>query len=319
MAEQAYRTAQQDYPISPEVAWRYGNFLLRQDRIDEAFQQIQHAIAVNPSLTALAVSRCWRSTQDINRIVNFALPDKPDAYWGAIQFFISGGQPDAAMAAWKKLAAERTSFSLSKSAPLLDFLIQSGHIEDGRTVWDQSLSAAGIASSPDPIGSLIWNGGFEQELLNAGFAWRYSPVQGANVDLDEGTVHSGARSLRVSFDGSANVDFQQIWQYVLVEPSTAYRFSAYVRTQELSTETGIHFEISDVTHGESATIATPDVVGTQPWALNEIHFTTGPHTRLLRVVLRRNQSKMLSNKVSGTVWVDDVSLIPASLPKPGAE
>ena len=73
-AEQAFQKAQQDYPISAQVAWAYGNFLLRQNRTQEAFGQVQRAVRVDPNLTAVAVSRCWRSTQDINQILDFALP-----------------------------------------------------------------------------------------------------------------------------------------------------------------------------------------------------------------------------------------------------
>src|ERR1700733_2623725 len=61
-AEHAYQTAQQNYPISAEVAWRFGNFLLRQGRVDEAFRQIHHAVAVQPSRSMSPVSVCWRST-----------------------------------------------------------------------------------------------------------------------------------------------------------------------------------------------------------------------------------------------------------------
>ena len=52
-----------------------------------------------------------------------------------------------------------------------------------------------------------------------------------------------ASSLRVAFDGTANVDFQNIWQYVAVKPNTRYRFGAYVQTEDLTTDSGIHFEI----------------------------------------------------------------------------
>jgi len=317
MAEQSYRAAQQAYPISGEVAWRFGNFLLRQDRVPEAFQQIQRAVTSDPKLATLAVSRCWRSTQDVDQILNSALPANADAYWGAIQFFVSAYEPNAAMTVWKRLAAKEHSFPLSQASPLLDLLIATNRGEDAQTVWEQALSAAGIAR-PEGGASLIWNGDFEQELLNAGMAWRYQPIQGAELDWDEEIVHSGRRSLRITFDGSANLDFQQIWQYVSVKPNTAYRFSVYFQTQQLTTDSGIHFEIHDVAPSNGIPPSTPNVVGTSPWALDEIQFTTGPRTHLIRVLLRRLRSNMLSNRVRGTVWVDDVSLVPASLPPLGA-
>src|SRR5207245_3460544 len=73
-AEQAFRKAREVYPISAEAAWRLGNFLLRQGRMPEAFQHIHDAVVTDPKFTALAVSRCWRSTGDIGQILTKVLP-----------------------------------------------------------------------------------------------------------------------------------------------------------------------------------------------------------------------------------------------------
>jgi len=316
-AEQAFRTAQQVYPISGDVSWRFGNFLLRQNRIEEAFQQIRHAVSVDPKLTVLAVSSCWRSTQDIDRIIKFALPDQPEVYWDAVGFFAKAREPDPAMSVWKRLMADGTTFPIAKGFPLIDLLIGSGRTDDARIAWQQAIAAAGMKPEVSPQGSLIWNGGFEGELLNGGFAWRYMPVDGADMNFDEDTAHSGSRSLRVVFDGSANVDFEHIWQWVVVEPNTHYRFSSYLKTEELTTDSGIRFQIEDGSHPGNLpqfkldpTRLTPNIVGTQSWALDDMEFTTGPDTHLLRIVLRRVPSSRLGNKIRGTVWVDDVSLIP---------
>src|SRR6202158_448818 len=42
-AEKYFRAAQENYPISGEVSWRYGNFLLRQQRLPEAYAEIHQA------------------------------------------------------------------------------------------------------------------------------------------------------------------------------------------------------------------------------------------------------------------------------------
>jgi hypothetical protein len=244
------------------------------------------------------------------------IPADTNAYWGALEFLIGAHEPDAAMEVWKHLASARPPFELPQAFPLFEMLIEQRRPDEASTVWQQALSLARINPPPGPSGSLIWNGGFEGDLLNGGFAWRYRPQVGVDINWDEETRHSGARSLRVDFDGTANVDFQVFWEYVLVRPETHYRFSAYIHTDELTTEKGIHFQIDDVTHMGDPTPPkstpqqfTPDIVGTQPWTLNEIEFTTAPETRLLRVILRRTPSNMLANKVRGTAWVDDVALV----------
>jgi len=316
-AEDTFRKAQQAYPISADVAWRLGNFLLRQGREQEAFQQIHKAVSVDPKLTPLAVSLCWRSTQDIDLILRAALPAEPEVDWDAIQFFLDQTQPDAAFAVWKRLMTEQPSFPISKAFRLLDQLIETGRADDTLIVWQQALSVAGITPTTGPPHSLIWDGGFEGQLLNGGLAWRYRPEAGFQMDLDEGTVHSGSRSLRVFFDGSQNVDFGHLWQYVVVQPNTRYSFSAYLRTEDLTTDSGIRFEITEANPRSEQRVMTPGAAGTQPWSLDEITFTTGPTTRLLQVTLRRTPStELLVNKIRGTAWVDDVAFVPAPEPSP---
>jgi tetratricopeptide (TPR) repeat protein len=313
-AEDAFRKAQQDYPISADVAWRFGNFLLRQGREQEAFQQIDRAVSTDRKLTPLALSLCWRSTQDIDLILRAALPADPDVDWDAIRFFVDLSQPDAAIAVWKRLLVDSPVFPISRALPLVDMLIGAKRADDAETVWQRALSVAGVAPPPGTPHSLVWDGGFEAALLNGGFAWRYRPIQGAQMDLDEENVHSGSRSLRVVFDGSENVDFANLWQIVIVQPNTRYSFSAYLRTEELTTESAIRFEISDANNPADLHVLTSGAIGTQPWTLDGIGFTTGSTTRLLLISLRRTRSTMLANKVRGTAWVDDVSLIPATEP-----
>ena len=295
---------------------------LRQGRIDEAFQQIRRALAADPTLTSLAVSRCWISTGDIDRILKLALPPNPDTYWGAIDFFMSTQEVDPAMAVWTQLASSGARFPVSKAFPFLDLLIQSGRTVEAKKVWLQTLTIAGINSGVDPTGSLLWNGSFEEEL-NGGFDWRYRPVGGTEVNFDIANAHGGHRSLRVVFDGTTNVDFADVWQYVVVEPRTPYRFSAFIRSQDLTTNSGMRFEIEDYSHPKNSDTFkpdppqfTPNVVGTQAWTLDAAEFTTGSQTNLLRITLRRPRSDRFGNKISGTAWVDDVSLVP--LPRAAA-
>lgn len=308
-AEQAFRRAQQVYPLSADVGWRFGNFLLRQNRQDEAYREIHKALSVQPGLTALAISRCWQSSQDIQKILKLALPAEPDAYWGAIDFLVDAREPDAVMEVWNHLIASNPSFPVQKTFHLEDMLIETGHAEDAGKVWRQSLAAAGVSHASQKNGSLVWNGGFERELWNGGLGWRFRVVPGARMSFDPRLAHSQARSLRVEFDGTGNVDFQQPWQYVLLQPRTRYRLSAYFRTEDLMTSSRLQLELEE-THFGNTVEATPNLSGTQPWAPYENEFTTGAEAELFRLVLRRRPSPKLDNKIRGVLWMDDVSLVP---------
>src|ERR1700745_258262 len=118
------------------------------------------------------------------------------------------------------------------------------------------------------------------------------------------------RSLRIVFDGTANLDFQNLMQFVPVVPLHRYHFSAYLRTQDISTDSGVRFAVFDPIHPSLPQLLTPNVVGTQPWSPVVMDFAAGPETRLLVIALRRIPSWKFDNKLRGSVSVDDVSLIP---------
>ena len=86
-----------------------------------------------------------------------------------------------------------------------------------------------------------------------------------------------------------------------------------MRTEEISTDSGVRFEIIDIRHPSEVQIVTPNVTGTNPWTLVQADVLTGPETNLLKIALRRIPSWKFDNKLSGTVWVDDVRLTPAQV------
>ena len=308
-AREAFETAEAAYPLSAEVAWRYGNFLLRQEQFPQAFTEIRRAVKTDPRQARLAISRCWRATRDIHLILERALPSDAEVYLATLDYLVSEHETGAALVAWQRLLALGHSVELPRASPLLDELIQNDRIEEARRVWKQALAAAGLPTDESVGGSRVWDGGFEGPFTNGGFGWRQYNIAGASFEFDTETRHSGSRSLRVAFDGSANLDFQHLEQYIPVEPNTRYRFAAYLRTDGITTDSGVRFAIFPRGPGEKP-LFTPNLIDTQPWALDETEFTTGPQTRLVEIVLRRMPSQKFDNKIQGTVWVDDVSLTP---------
>ena len=158
----------------------------------------------------------------------------------------------------------------------------------------------------------MFNGGFEHGVANGGFDWREVLGDGVRFGLDETVAHSGSRSLRIEFDGSANLDFENLFQYVAVDPSTNYHFSAYLHTEGLSTDRGMRFEIVDPRHPNVTRVATFELTGTNAWIPVEAEVVTGPSTHVLKITLQRMPSWKFDNKLRGTVWVDDVTLIPVA-------
>jgi len=308
-AREALKRAQSVHPIAPDIAWRYGNFLLRRKDYPEAFAEMRRALASNPNLTVEAVSECSKTSSDLASILAEILPSQSRYYLTAMDYFLSQHELDAAVTVWNQLLALNQSVPMERLEPLINGLIDQERVEDAFQLWRQALRATHWPQDADNS-SVVFNGGFEHDLLNGGFDWREDPISGASFRLDDNVAHTGRRSLQITFDGSANLDFQNLQQLCPVEPGRRYHFAAYARLDKISTDSGIRFAIYDTFHPATLQILTADLIGSRPWFLVEADLLTGPETHLLTISLRRLPSWKFDNKLRGTVWVDDVSLVP---------
>lgn len=318
-AREAYRKALQVYPASPDVAWQFGSFLLRQGQTQQAARKVRQALLDRPALATSAVSQFWNAGVGLNEILGEVLPARRQDYIAALGYFLSLKNSDASLASWDRLARLGRKVPLDTSFDLIDRLIASSRAGDAARVWRQALVSAGRTKQQAAGGSLVFNGGFEHSLANGGFGWRWIPTGDAELDLVGDITHSGKQSARVTFDGNANLDFSSLRQYVPVSPSTRYRFSAYMRTYQISTDSGPGFVIRTCGNPVRPLAQTVAITGTQAWTELQAEFTTGAHTQCVEIVLRRVPSQMFENKISGTAWVDDVRLSPAPISASAAQ
>jgi tetratricopeptide (TPR) repeat protein len=314
-AEKYFRGAQENYPISAEVSWRYGNFLLRQQRLPEAYAEIHRAVMVDSKLLPLAVSRAWHSNPDVRVLLDQVLPNTVEADWQALSYMLQVGDATAALAVWNHLMALKPRIDWKILYAFIDLMINQDRFDEAGSVWRQALTAGGAFPPSSPANPLVFDGGFESDLSNGGFGWRQKDVPGADFDFDTEEKHSGSRSARVIFDRSQNPSYEHLYQEVLVAPSTHYRFSGFLSTDHISTDSGMRFEIRDPRQPKDLDVLTTNETGTVPWTEEKAEFTTGPQTHLIYVVLRRIAGTHFDNKLSGTVWVDDVAIVPAGGPQ----
>jgi hypothetical protein len=160
----------------------------------------------------------------------------------------------------------------------------------------------------DPRESLVWDGGFETDLTG-GLTWRIDAASGYVARFSKAINHSGTRALEIKFDGKHNVDFQGVCQLVLVEPGTAYDFSGWLRTENITTDRGISLRLS-TPQNAGPELVTPELTDTHPWTQVGFQWHSAKNVRLAQICLVRRLSYNLYNTIAGTVWVDDVQMVP---------
>ena len=308
-ARQALDTARSVYPASAEVVWEYGNYLLRQGEFDAGLAQIRQAIRIDPSLLPLAISRSWRANGDVDQLLDQMLPVDVDAYFQALDFFASIHEVTPGMVVWRRILALQATFPLARSFPFLEELIRQDRTAETREVWRDAVARSGPVSMGG-ASSLVWDGTFDQEFANGGLGWRVPDLVGVSWEFDTKVFVSSPRSLRIDFGGATNLDLCAPSQFVPVEPNHTYRFQGSLRTDVISTESGIRFAVFDPQHPAAPDLLTPSVTGTNEWTTQTGTITAGPSTHFLETCVRRRPSRLFENRLSGTAWVDDISLSP---------
>jgi len=312
-ARDAYLQARKAYPLSAEVSWQYGNFLLRQGELKAAFVEMRRAVEADPKRGAEAFSRSIRAEPEVNLVLDRVLPPIRDVYVDVIWDQVNDGHTENALKAWDRLAVIHPSLPLQDVLTLMGSLLAKKQFTEAQRVWNQAVVFAGMANLQGPPGSVLWDGGFESGVTDVGFSWIISQHSSSvQVGFDAAEKHSGKHSLRLTFDGKSNVNFNGVCHYVPVRASTPYRFSAWLHTRQLTTDQGIRFQLHSLGVQDTTLLVTPDVHGSQPWTQIDVPWTSGIDVQELQVCVVRFPSDQTENRIQGAAWVDDVALVPVS-------
>ena len=308
-AEEALRAGLAAMPHSPQAAWRLANFLLLRGRRDEALPYLRIAATSDPSLRPAVFDLGWKILGEPESILHEIVPSDLKARSDYLRFLLARKKLIESYEVWREIRQSRSDEVRDLGYTYVHALAAAGLGVEADRVWKELLADTGRALVR-PEGELVTNGDFEAELPNAGLDWRLASGQGQKVSLDNFVLQHGSRSLRVTFDGSSNPDFAGVWQLVPVEPNSAYRFRGYIKTENVTSNSGLRFAVATVAGPpeESFVRYTENRIGTEPWTLEQLDFRTGPNIGVVKVALRRLRSRKLNNLIGGKVWIDNLSM-----------
>jgi len=303
--EESVNRAVEADPTSPHVAWEAANFFLVQGDREKALRHFRIVFANDPEAVDSALLLCWRATGDVDRMLDEALPPRPDLYFFFLRLLMDKRETAAARNVWSRLIGLHQVFSSELAFPYLRFLIAQQEVAAAQTVWQQLAVLDPSLQSYLPSGkNLIVNGGFEQNLLDGGFDWWYQSTPHVTLAIDTNEFHSGTRSLSITFDGQSTSE-AGISQFIPVKPGTEYEFSAEFKAEELESASGPRFLIADA-YTDASYVLTDDVIGTNPWRLQQARFQAGPNTNLVWLKIVRQPAGPL---IRGKLWIDDLKLV----------
>jgi tetratricopeptide (TPR) repeat protein len=294
-------------PNYAQPRWHLGNALLRVGHMDEAFAELRRAADADPSLRPQVFNLAWQVYgPDMARVID-VVGKTPAARAQLIGVLIGRRRFDDALAVWLNLGDEGRREQAAAGDSLARSLYEQGQYRRALQVLLES-----GAAPPDLAPEKISNGSFESDIGQAGrqlFQWEVRPTPGAQVAVDARAARTGRRSLRVVFNASGQVEFRNVSQVVVVEPSTRYRLTCFLKTEELkSAATPLVMVADAVAPDASLATSTPAPGGTNDWQQVSFEFTTGPKTEAVLVRLIRAGCPQESCPIYGKIWYDDFNL-----------
>jgi hypothetical protein len=217
------------------------------------------------------------------------------AHWEAyLKWLMRWSMVDKTLTIWQRLMESQlpdTELGLKYA----HFLLHQKRIKASWDIWRRYRG-----------GEQITNPGFESDITQRGFDWRFRNERSENWQIRRvsDTSHEGDYALKIDFKGRENVSFHHLYQIIAAESLAQYRLSYAWKGSNITTDQGLFVEVSSYDSKGLYTVG-PLMVGSSDWRQEVIEFTLPENSQAAIIRLRRRPSHRFDNKISGTLWVDD--------------
>jgi tetratricopeptide (TPR) repeat protein len=275
----------------------------------EALPITARILALIPDYDSVIFSEYIRVVDRAEDVLRFGLPEDRRAAKSWLQFLMQAGRLGDAQRTWDWVVGHGYTDN-ALAGEYVEFLIRQGHPDLAASAWTQHIGARAYDYDKS---TYLFNGDFESDPAQSPFDWNFARTEGVEVTRDCTTAWSGKCSLHISFAGTLNLGFAAASQLAFVRPGT-YRFHAFIRTEALTTDQGIRFRVSDAEVPARLDALFGQSTGSCPWSEVEHNLFVPPGAKLLQIQVIRKPSMKFDNKVSGTAWIDALTLEPITAP-----
>jgi hypothetical protein len=293
------------FPTSYRGRWVSGNLLLLQGDFEKALPHFSYLLAHYPNQSSTVYDVLEKAASDSDFVLERIVPKDPSSFRQYLSYLYETGDKDSVRKAWAKKFSFGYQADREQTLRHIEFLISRGELNEAFQVWKARLQEEGL--SPFSDSNLITNGDFEKDqILGGGFDWKIEKVPGAEVSFDPSVAFEGKRSLKIVFNGKENVDFYHVYQFLPLKSDTEYVLRANVKTQAVTTKSGLKIEVIGV--GQAFQRQSEALTGDNEWRELIVSFRTPAQLQGGLVRIRRDKTDKFDRIISGTVWIDQVSL-----------
>jgi hypothetical protein len=294
---------------STEILISAGSFYIVAGERPRGLRYLARALAFTHDRDATVFGFFMYHHVSAEDLLEYGLPPEKRTAQAFLRYLIS--QPELAKVrpvladarkTWEWMTARHLT-DRQIAADFSNFLLSQRQFRDAAEVW---AAQSGEHRQGSRAQQRLYNPDFEEELTPAALDWLITPLDHVEVVRDS-QAYSGKFSLRIRFDGSANIDYHHVAQKAALPPGR-YRFTAYIRTENVTTDKGISFQISDPEAPQRLGVQTEPVSGTTPWHAVQTTFAVSSDTPMIEIRVIRRASSKFDNKINGSVWIDHTAL-----------
>lgn len=304
-AEKAYRTAIRLGPNRPDILMRTTNWAFETNRIDFAAELVHKTLSLVRDYDQVLFRFLHLAGLSPEEAMARAIPEEREAMASYIQTVIRTEGSRAAQVVWSRMA-ELNLIRTEDVPRYVSKLLEEGFQQEAIAAQK---SVAGDHAADWPDTNLVFNGGFEHDPLGTALDWKLHPHKRVELAMDREVKAEGEQSLRIRFLGGENIQFANVVQTTVVEPGREYRLSARVRSEEITTDEGLRFEIRGKSNRRRFVVATEPIRGSSDWSEVELTFRPPAEVDSVDVLLARRRSHRIASKIQGAAWVDSVRLV----------
>ena len=312
-ADRSYETAVRLAPNVPRYRVEAFNYYLVTGREAKALAHVKYLLTVRRDFASMVFDSWMRAGGSLSRLWAEAVDQTSgtDIRLAYIGFLSSIGNVDQALEYWPSVLMTKQPIEYDSIRPFLDHLLQIKRYNDAFSIWQDLLHRRDIADRS--LNNLVYNGDFAQPPLNSGFDWHFARTPFVDIGVDEMSCFSAAQCVRVDFTVPTNEAYEPIYELVRVEPSTDYTLEAVVRSNDITSTSGIELRVRDEHCPDCILAKSVDLKGSTAWHNVTVRFVTAPATQFVRLSLYRERSRAYPVDIAGQFWIGSVRLSPTRL------
>lgn len=218
----------------------YANTLIaryweNKNNVDKALSAWSFLLSLNKSYYSIYFPRL---SEEIDIAQLKVLANKNPKWWGDFFVYLCGKNDFSLTKLMTLYNIHKQLHTPSKkeSTAYSNRLLQSGLHEAARLVWSDSSDENKLSDNR------IYNGGFEEEMSEGVFSWKYHSDKNIRVSFEKKEGMDGNKALHISFKRKKRVNITHISQLLSLEPAM-YKVQFRVKVGNLKNKKGVKWTI----------------------------------------------------------------------------